>query len=66
LAARGFEQVDGIHYDESDKAAPVINDITVRIILVLIKLECDDQGELKEYVGCKVDYDKEKRRMKFT
>jgi hypothetical protein len=36
LAARGFKQVDGIHYDQSDKAAPVVNDITVRIILVLI------------------------------
>jgi hypothetical protein len=29
-------------------------------------IECDDQGELEEYVGCKVNYDKEKGRMKFT
>jgi hypothetical protein len=28
--------------------------------------ECGDQGELEEYVGCKVNYDKDKGRMKFT
>jgi len=36
LNARGYEQVDGLHYDEADKAAPVVNDITVRMILVLM------------------------------
>ena len=28
--------------------------------------ECDDVGELKEYVGCKIDWDKENRTIKFT
>ena len=33
--ARGYEQVKGIHYDESRTAAPVTNDTTIRIIYVL-------------------------------
>jgi hypothetical protein len=33
--ARGYEQVKGIHYDESSTAAPVTNDTTIRIIYVL-------------------------------
>jgi len=36
LNARGYEQVDGEHYHEDDKAAPVVNDITVRMMFVLI------------------------------
>jgi hypothetical protein len=28
--------------------------------------DCDDVGELKEYVGCKVDYDQEIGTMKLT
>ena len=36
LNARGFEQVDGVHYYEEDKSAPVVNDITARMIMVLI------------------------------
>jgi hypothetical protein len=36
LTAQGYEQVDGIHYDETDKAAPVANDITIRIVLTFI------------------------------
>jgi hypothetical protein len=34
--ARGFEQINGEHYDEEDKAAPVVHDITIRIVLCLI------------------------------
>ena len=30
------------------------------------KVECDDTGELKEYVGCKLEIDIEKQRMKWT
>jgi hypothetical protein len=36
ITARGFEQRDGDHFDSSDKASPVVNDITNRIILALI------------------------------
>ena len=28
--------------------------------------DCDDVGEMKEYVGCKVDYNHEKRYMQLT
>ena len=36
INARGFEQIDGKHYNEQDKAAPVVNEITIRIFMVLI------------------------------
>jgi hypothetical protein len=36
LNARGFEQIDGVHYDSTTKAAPVVNVITIRLVLVLI------------------------------
>jgi hypothetical protein len=36
MNARGYEQVDGKHYDKMTKAAPVANVITIRMILVLI------------------------------
>jgi hypothetical protein len=36
LNARGYEQVDGIHYDEDTKAAPVTNETSIRIIMVLM------------------------------
>jgi hypothetical protein len=36
ITARGFEQREGEHYDSCDKSSPVVNDITIRIILVLI------------------------------
>jgi hypothetical protein len=29
-------------------------------------VECDDGGELTEYVGCKLDWDKQKGTLKFT
>jgi hypothetical protein len=38
INARGYEQVDGIHYDDTTKSAPVTNDITIRIIFVLMVL----------------------------
>eukprot|EP00957_Ditylum_brightwellii_P010494 795637-Ditylum_brightwellii.AAC.1 len=34
--ARGFEQVDGLHYNSQDLSAPVVNDMTVRIVMTLI------------------------------
>ena len=38
MNARGFEQIDGLHYNEDNKAAPVVNDVTIRIVLILIVL----------------------------
>jgi hypothetical protein len=34
--ARGYEQEDGEHYDKLTKSAPVANEITIRMVLVLI------------------------------
>ena len=34
--ARGFEMVDGEHYDEDAKAAPVVQKITICIVMVLM------------------------------
>ena len=36
LNARGFEQIDGEHYKEDNKAAPVVNDTTFHILLILL------------------------------
>eukprot|EP00957_Ditylum_brightwellii_P077734 5906814-Ditylum_brightwellii.AAC.1 len=38
LNARGFKQVDGLHYDGQDLSAPVVNVITIRIVFVMISL----------------------------
>ena len=35
INARGYEQKDGEHYDAHDKFAPVVNEITVNIVMVL-------------------------------
>ena len=35
ITARGYEQIDGIHFDGSSISAPVTNEFTVKIILVL-------------------------------
>lgn len=35
VVARGFEQVEGLHYDGASIAAPVTNDMSIRIIMVL-------------------------------
>ena len=34
--ARGFEQVDGIHFDKDSIASPVVNDMTIRIVLTIM------------------------------
>jgi hypothetical protein len=33
---------------------------------IMKEVECDDSGEIQEFVGCKIDHDKEKRSMKIT
>ena len=35
VVARGFEQIEGVHYDGASIAAPVTNDMSIRIIMVL-------------------------------
>jgi hypothetical protein len=35
LAIRGFQQIDGVHFDASDKADPVFCDVTIRVMLIL-------------------------------
>lgn len=50
LVGRGYKQVDGQHYDSSSISSPVTNDITIRIILLLMIMMrgdgrvCDVQG----------------------
>jgi hypothetical protein len=36
LNARGYEQVDGIHFDSSNISSPVTKYVTIRIIMVLM------------------------------
>ena len=36
LNARGFQQVEGEHYNGSSISAPVVSDITIRVVLVLM------------------------------
>jgi hypothetical protein len=36
LNARGYEQVDGEHYNEDAKFAPVVTDATIHIVLILM------------------------------
>ena len=33
---RGYEQVDGEHYDSASISSPVTNDVTIRVVLVLM------------------------------
>ena len=39
---RGFKQIDGEHYLEDDKAAPIVNDVTIRTILTLMLMASYD------------------------
>ena len=36
MVARGFEQIDGEHYDQNDTSSPVVSEITIRVVLVLM------------------------------
>jgi hypothetical protein len=36
LNARGYEQVNAIHYDSHNISAPVTNDVTIRVVLTLM------------------------------
>jgi hypothetical protein len=35
LAIRGFQQINGVYFDASDKAAPIVCDVTIRVVLIL-------------------------------
>lgn len=35
ITAKGYEQVDGVHYDADNIASPVVDDLTIMIVLVL-------------------------------
>ena len=35
LTGRGYEQIDGIHFDESSIHAPVTNEVVVRVVMTL-------------------------------
>jgi hypothetical protein len=35
LAIRGFQQIDGVHFDASDKAATFVCDVTIRVVLIV-------------------------------
>ena len=35
LNARGFQQVEGVHYDAAEISSPVTNDMSIRIVMVL-------------------------------
>jgi hypothetical protein len=38
LNARGYEQVDGVHYDEDAKSAPVVNEATIHIVMNIMAM----------------------------
>jgi Reverse transcriptase (RNA-dependent DNA polymerase) len=38
LNSRGFEQIDGKHYDANDIAAPVVSNLTIRICFILLAM----------------------------
>ena len=40
INARGFEQKHGVHYDRDTKAAPVVNDITINMVMIMIVIGC--------------------------
>jgi hypothetical protein len=50
LNARGYEQVDGVHYDSHNISAPVTNDVTIRIVMVIM-IMANWCGELLDIKG---------------
>ena len=38
INARGYEQIDGIHYSSDNTALPVTNDTTIKVVLVLVAI----------------------------
>ena len=50
LNARGFEQQDGIHYDSTSTAAPVVSEVTIRVMLTMVVM-CDWAARLVDVQG---------------
>jgi hypothetical protein len=48
--ARGFQQISGVHYDPKSVVAPVTNDITIRIVMILM-IMATWVGELLDVKG---------------
>lgn len=46
INARGFEQVNGIHYDSTEASSPVTHDITIRVCLILMLMMQGSAGLL--------------------
>lgn len=61
LNARGFEQIDGIHYDEDSKSSPVVSEMTIKMILTLIAMG-KWHGLIKDVVGAFLHGEFEKDR----
>jgi hypothetical protein len=61
LNARGYEQVDGEHYDENAKAAPVVNEATIHIVLILA-IMADWHAEVVDVKGAFLHGEFEKGR----
>ena len=49
LNVRGFQKVEGVHYDAEYIASPVTNDISIRIVMVLTLMA----GWISNIVGVK-------------
>ena len=50
LNARGFEQQDRIHYDSTSTAAPVVSEVTIRVMLTIVVM-CDWAARLVDVQG---------------
>ena len=50
LTGRGYEQVEGVHYDSTATSSPVTNDMSIRIIMIL-GLMAGWDCQLKDVVG---------------
>jgi hypothetical protein len=50
LNARGFKQVEGVHYDRKSTHAPVTNAGTIQIVLILM-IMANWQGQIVEVKG---------------
>ena len=66
INGRGYEQIEGQNYDESSIHAPVTNDCSVRIIMVLVLME-RWYGQIVDVKGAflngHLDHEKEKMYM---
>ena len=64
INGRGYEQIDGVHYDSSSISSPVTNDVSVRIVFVLA-IMANWIGRISDVKGAflKGDLDQDKEQM---